>query len=225
MAYKKQQLRYTWQWVIDGLEEIAETSLHTTTLLNAPYDAAAALGALTTTQMQACLANMNTLISGNSNPVWASYSKLVSLKVAALDTAGHYITDPKVWDSTSTYKGTSTSSVPPQCSVVLSLRSGSNIGVANYGRMFLPHMYWATITASPYAPQADINAFAAKAKTFINSITTISNTLVAGSGVDLMSFKDGSDPKAVTKVGLWPLTETQRRRMHQIPATYTFATL
>lgn len=223
MAYIKQQLRITWQFVIDGLDEIAETSLHVSTLGVTAYDATAALTALTTAQMQTLIDDMHTLISGAAYAPWASYSKLASLKVAALDTAGHYLTDPKTHDSTTSYKGTTTDSVPPQCSIVLSLRSGSNIGLANYGRMFLPHIYWAQISASPYAAQTDVNSFVAKGATFIEAVNTVANVLTAGSGVVLMSAKDAPQPKGVARVGVSPLTDTQRRRMHQIPITYTFA--
>jgi len=137
MAYGGQFLKITWQFTVKSSDEIADTSLNYT---SAPgwTGAVAALAELDDTDLADMRQAYVTEMMDLDHISWADYSVLNSIKVAAISTAGEYLTDPLVAETDTPSDGTAVG-VLPQSTVVLSLRSGFTLGKGNYGRMYLPH--------------------------------------------------------------------------------------
>jgi hypothetical protein len=218
MAYPKNFLRLTWLFNMAAYGEIAETGLHVTTLGTSPFDAVAALAAVTTTQATTLETAMGTLLSG-TNIKFGAYGTLNGLKIAACGTDGDYLTDPRVFTDYSV-DGNDTH-VPPQCSIVLSLRSGTAFGTANYGRMYLPWTTFPQDGTLPYGTVTDTDQLAVAGVAFIHAVNTAAAAWTAGSSVVNLSQKDAGTVKPVTKVMVGNVIDTQRRRRNKLPEVYS----
>ena len=222
MAYDRSHLEVSWIFRIDGTDEVAMTGLSVT---GAPgFDAVAALLQYDeVVDGQALGQAMTTFLS--ANPIaWADYSFLTDVKVAAVDVTGHYINtagNPKIWSADTTFHGTDTQIVP-QCSIVLSLRSPTTLGRANYGRMYLPHTLLPLGAGNPSALATTAEEAATKAATFINEVNEIFDTGDDPGVVQIMSSVAPGLSKAVTRVAVGDVNDTQRRRRNRLPENYSF---
>ena len=129
--------------------------------------------------------------------------------------------DPLIADTDTPDSGTATG-IPPQNTVVLSLRSGFTVGKGNYGRMYLPHTTLGTQTDSPFAASANTAAIALTAKDFVNNITTQINAATTATLFPaIMSQAAGTPTKGVTEVAVGNVNDTQRRRRNRLQETYS----
>lgn len=216
MPFPKPFARLSWLFTVNGTDEVAETSVHITTLGAAPFDANAYVAAWTNAY---ATANISRMASALNTVNWADYSYLVGVKVAALDAAGHYTHAPFEYEDPAPGHGSSTD-VLPQSSVVASLRSGLTFGTSNYGRMYLPHTTLGTVATHPYGAAADCNALATSVASMLHLINTDSNGMVAGSGVVNISKVGAGSVKGVATVVVGDITDTQRRRRAQLNENY-----
>lgn len=234
MTYSGEFLKITWQFTVQASDEIADTSLCYTT---APgwTGAVAALAELedaTLVDIRNAYDDFMTA-AGVVGLLWADYSQLRSIKVAAISTAGVYLTEPRVSETDTPPEGTA-SYVTPQSTVVLSLRSGFTIGGGNYGRMYLPHTLMPMTTNTPAAGTGTASAIADAGADFVNAVTTSINAdttaivfpaiMSQGSGAGVTPVRSPSG-KGVTTVGVGTINDTQRRRRNGLAENTQFATL
>ncbi|MGV1089626.1 MAG: hypothetical protein ACOYBX_16760, partial [Mycobacterium sp.] len=89
MSYDRKFLRLSFEFHALNSVEVAETGC---LLTGGPtFDAAAALSDPTDADLQSFATALGTVMNGGAL-VWADYSVLESVKLAAVDTSGHYIT-------------------------------------------------------------------------------------------------------------------------------------
>jgi len=220
MTYGGQQLKITFMFTVEGTDEIADTSLSYTT---APgwTGAAAALAELDISDAVAIRDFYNDDLMDLSHISWADYSNLVGVKIAALGTNGLYLVDPLIADTDTPDSGTAVG-IPPQNTVVMSLRSGFTVGKGNYGRMYLPHTTLGTQTTSPFAASANTAAMALNGKDFLNHITSqINAATTAVVFPAIMSQAAGTPTRGVTNVAFGNVNDTQRRRRNRLQETYS----
>lgn len=220
MAYDRQQLRFEFGFTLFGTDEVAYTGISFTT---APgwTGAAAALAEFGASSGagQDPIDLMATLMSTTALG-WADYSVLRSIKVSALDTSNHYLVEPFSYEDATPTKGTA-AGVPPQCTVVLSLRSGFSLGRANYGRMYLPHTRPAFPAMLPVMDDTAAGAIADAGKVFVNALADrINDSTTATVFPAIMSAVGSGTAKGVTAVACGNVIDTQRRRRNGLNEFY-----
>jgi len=222
MAYDREFLEISWLFSIPTTEEIAVTSIKATDLTPL-FDAQASLAAVDDLVMGELWNHMKVLMLSGAGFLWANYSRCFGAKVAAVGKDGHYLTDPVLFESGDPGAGTA-NNINPQATVCLSIRSGSALGVANFGRMYLPHSSFVQASATlPYTDSSVTGPFATKAADFINQVNDTLDNLPEGPHVRLMSNKNLGTTKTPTAVGVGRVVDTQRRRRNRLTEEYAFA--
>lgn len=224
MAYDRQQLLVSWLFRDISSAEIAVTSLHYSSVTPPYASAGADLDSmdLSLGGGQDLIDEMESFI-GLANLFWANYSQLWAVKIAALGLDGLYITEPKTFETPLPIVGTSTTTLP-QSTVVLSLRSGSSLGSANNGRMYLPHTRLVLNTNSSSSTVGNTAAVLTQAQLFENAVTATINDLAASASIlrpFIMSNQAPKPSKAVAGFRVGTVTDTQRRRRNDIPEVYS----
>jgi len=222
MAYDRQQLRVDWIFRVDGTDEIAITGCSVSGA--ADFDAAAALENFDTPVDGLTLDTAMQNLLSPAPIAWASYSTLTDIKVAALGTDGLYLVEPKIYSASSPASG-SLEQIVPQQSVVLSLRSPTTLGRANYGRMYLPHCLLPLLAGTPTASVATADAAVADAQTFLNIVNDTFNVGSNPAVLQIMSSVGAGLSRGVTRCAIGTVNDTQRRRRNRISEVYSFATV
>lgn len=225
MAYDRQYLNIDFGYAIGGTPEVAHTGVKYSTVTGWT-GAVVALGEIQANET-ACLtaiaAAMNTLMN-SSSLAWADYSDFVSVKVSAHGTDGLYLADPLVFEAA--IDSGASGNVLPQSTVVLSLRSGFTLGKANYGRMYLPHTRSTLTAGGPFVASGDTGPIATAGATMLNDVTTaITDETTAVLFPCILSKIGSGFGRGVTNVKVGNVIDTQRRRRHQLPETYSTAAL
>lgn len=216
MVYADPFVRISWLFTISGTDEIAETTVAAQATdpvqFVADFQSDPTVGAAFVTHMLG-------LLTGHVR--WADYSILSQVKVAAINNAGSYMSDPGVYNLPLPVQGTFPS-IPPQNSVVMSLRSGINIGEATKGRMYLPHTTWPFDLGSYKGTAAAVGGASSDLFFFINEMNTTLDLVQTNSLLVINSKKGTGTVRGVSagssRVG--DLVDTQRRRRNRIPETY-----
>lgn len=220
MAYSNSFLKVTWNFSIASTDEIAQTSLNFSS--ETSYAAAVARDAIDDTTGQALITAMGTLM-GNVQLQWASYSRLTGIRVAAVGMSGAELGEAVEIDRTTPIVGLE-NNILPQATIVVSLRSSSSSGSGNRGRMYLPHVKFPLMTASPYAAGTSTAGLVSAAATFINSCETAINFVTDDTCFAAIMSQVGSGThKQITEVRVGNVVDTQRRRRNQLPETYATA--
>jgi len=220
MAYDRQQLRVDWIFRINGTDEIAMTGLSISGATD--FDAGDALTAYDTATDGSDLNQAMLVMLGAGRYAWADYSTLTDVKVAALDVNGLYITEAKVFSPPSPGTGNG-ANIVPQCSVVLSLRSPTTLGRANYGRMYIPHSMMLLAAGTATATTIRAQGCADDSATFLN---TVNNTFNVGPNpgvIQIMSNLGTGLSKGVTRCAVGTVNDTQRRRRNRLAELYSFS--
>lgn len=221
MTYGGQFLKFTFQFVIADTVEIADTSINYSALPGWT-GAAAALAQVTNDDLLDIGSQMTALMQVN---FWADYSTFVGIKAAAIGTDGVYLVPPVQstgWTDTAGTAG----NIPPQSSIVLSLRTNTTLGTGNYGRMYLPHSSFPLTTDTPRTSGVVTAGTASAASDAIDSWTVTLNAHLTDAVLPvIMSQASGLHVKPVTKVAVGDLVDTQRRRRRQIAESYSFSDL
>lgn len=225
MSYDRQFLSLDWGFTVDGSSEIAVTGLNYSEGPGwiSPTEALAeiaASGSMGQDLITALATLMDTPALG-----WSTYSKLRTVKVAAINAAGHYLGEPFVFEDTTPATG-DYGPWPPQSTCVLSLRSGFTFGGANYGRMYLPHSQPGLASGSPLMSTGTAGVIVAAGKVFVNTVTARLNAATTDT-VDptIMTNVTGNPSKKVTKVAVGLAVDTQRRRRNKLTETPQTLTL
>jgi hypothetical protein len=213
MAYEKEFLKISFLFNIGGTAEIAETGFHASTVGLGDFDATAALAGFDPAGAIALSDSLLDILT-DSAIWWADYSDLIGVKCAAVGTNGLYLADP-ITEPGTTQSGDNTG-VPPQNSVVMSMRSTEHLGSANYGRMYLPH------TGSPLesgTPRMSVTNAQTLATVMADTVAAWNTELATWPGDPLVvnASKKGSGlNKPVLQVGCGRVIDTQRRRRNQL---------
>jgi hypothetical protein len=210
-----------WQFVVALFEEVAETQV---SLSGGPgFATTTAFGEWNSDDLQDC-ADLYGALMGSTGLYWGSYSTLKSMKLAAVGTGGEYLAEPLTLDLGSGWQGAS-AHVPPQDTVVLSLRSGYHLGTANYGRMYLPHTIMPLQSGQAHASSSDVAALTLSAKTFLDAINDKASGKSHPSKLVIRSSKGAGSTKAVAEVKVGNIIDTQMRRRNALTETYSSQTL
>jgi len=224
MSYNTQSLLVSWHFSIVGTDEEAVTSLHFSAPGGGGYLAQDDVTVSSDADLNALGSAMETLLS-SAEIEWANYSKLTGVRLAGIRTDGSYTGEPRVWNAPGLVTGNATN-VPPQCTVVLSMRSGGKFGQANYGRMYLPHTHTLQISGTPYGAPGYTDAIAAHGKTFVESCRTIVSSFADATIRPCIMSKVGAGfTKEVLEVACGNVTDTQRRRRNRLQEIYAYRLL
>jgi len=221
VPYPKQSLRLTFGFTVPGTDEVADTGLHITTLGTSPFDAAAVLDAYSDANIDAFAGFYNDLM-GVGAIQWGNYSKLDTIKLAAVGVDGLYLTDPRIRPVTG-FVGFTGATVLPQSSVVATFWSGLGFGTANFGRMYLPHTALPLETLTPRATAAVAGAFTDGVAEFVSAVNGVADSVEAASGVVNLSKIGLGTVKAVAQVGVGRVIDTQRRRRNRLNEDILYA--
>lgn len=219
MAYDRESLKVTFSFTVAGSDEIAQTGYKISSVT--AFDALAALAEVDTAFVQARIVEMEDLMD-TADLFWGNYSTLASCKVAALNTAGLYMTDAVEADAGAAFAGGNTTTGFAQDSVVLSLRTASTIGQANYGRMYLPHVAPLRTTATPYIASSSVTVIATAARVFCDAQNNAWNAGDEPGAMVIMSSVGAGTTKLVTRVAVGRVVDTQRRRRNKLTENYVF---
>lgn len=219
MAYAGQQLKVTWIFRIENTEEVGITSVSIT---GAAYDAVPALAAAVGRSSGTAMLGAMSTFMVTTGLQWAAYSQLTDVKIAALDTAGHYLTDADITSDATPESGLA-QQVLPQSSVVGSLRTASTLGDANYGRMYLPHTKLELPTDLPTANSTVTGLVSVGFAGFLGAVNDEFNQGPEPGVVSIMSFKGAGLSKGVTRSAIGSVTDTQRRRRNRLTEVYSFS--
>ena len=152
----------------------------------------------------------------------ATGTRLNSVKVAPVDEDGRYIDnmDSVIYDWETPLTGNSTSSThPPQVSVVASLTTGTRRGNATHGRMYLP------LTAVPISATA-FTISTGERQQIANAVKGLLNDSI-GAIADVtldpvvMSNIGSGTTRTITTVAVGSIPDTQRRRRNRFTEEYT----
>lgn len=222
MPYDREFLKVTFGFSIFGTEEIALTGFSVTDPASLTFDAAAALAEIDISVLGPQLeVEMFTLLN-SANMKWADYSRINYVRIAAVDTTGLEIGDPKIHDDLTPGAGNN-AEVLPQSSIVASLRSGVKTGTANYGKMYLPHTVMFLTANTPHASPTELAAFLGEFQVFVNDCNTHFDAQVTQSVFISNLSKIGTGTtKKVAEVALGDVNDTQRRRRNKLPELYQF---
>lgn len=213
MAYDRQMLELTALFNILSQPETAQFGLR------ASYTAgwtgaAAALGVLTTANLTTLYSRFQSIMNVTGLN-WCAYSSLTGVKVAALGTDGRYLDNPKTYLPGSPVAGTNVSGAPAQTAMVCTMWSGSHIGKANYGRIYLPHCAPSLNNSSPFITDTARNAIRTAFQSALNSINSDLLTWL-GVAVKVRIHGAAGTTKDVAQVGTGRVTDTQRRRRNAL---------
>lgn len=217
MPWTQQMLYLTFHFYVASTNEVAQTGVHFCG--SGTFDAAAALADWTDGNADDALEAYITLVS-DSGVYWADYSHLSGCKMAALATDGTYLGPAKERAAQTDWHG-SAAHIVPQCSVVLSTRTVSNLGKGKWGRLFMPHTELPLLTDHPTAGSGATDDAADAGAAFIGTLNGLTNGLTPSSVAVIPSEVSGVGPFGITRVRVGNVNDTQRRRRAQIPEVYS----
>lgn len=163
--------------------------------------------------------------SGNAGAGIGAGADLRYLKLAYIDVDGHYLADPPFVVEFAPVSPPVTTTLPPQVSYVVSLRSGMVLGDANYGRMYMPPPTWLVGQQNGVATATQVGNARGAAKTMINGVRARLAAQVPGIAPVIMSKKGLGTTKRVLQIGVGTVLDTQRRRRTKLAEAMTLDSL
>ena len=170
MAFPAPLLRLSWGGSVAG-EDIWTNGVHIIST-NPDLPAADAFEELTAQQFASIISTTYANAGGMT-----TFNRLEWVKLALIGTDGKYITDPKIYDYPNPISGTTSFSVSPQDSVVVSFTTDARRGLAHRGRIYPPAGFAAPQSGTGRIQSTQVAAIANRFKTFINGINDILNNL------------------------------------------------
>lgn len=177
-----------------------------------------------------------TFISHQQSYISNAYTSTI-VKVSSVGTDGKSDANDTIYSSfASTDKGVRAERLPPQCALVATLMAADNRGLASKGRMYLPGVVIG-VTDNGQTDPFNTNLIAVNFKAFINSVNAIGTGIVvnASHGQLTRDPVDGSvGPKvggrapvnkAVTRIQIGTVYDTQRRRRNGLNEQYQMQSL
>jgi len=184
------------------------------------------IGALTVSQAQvdACAPIINTWYDTVAN----NFSALCSIsyvKLAPIGTDGHYPDGEDSVESTigmpNAGGGGTTATMPPQCTVAISLLTAATRGIGHIGRFYAPLLNL-TADSTGRISTTEQASLMNTTRTMLNSLNAVTD--LGTIGVITKTGLSGAS-RAVTGVRVGRAIDTQRRRRRSIPEEYTSVAL
>lgn len=124
--------------------------------------------------------------------------------------------------------GGGTGAVPPQCSIVASLRSATPRGLGSKGRMYLPGVSSAVSTTTGKITSSNTNDIRTTFQTFLNAVNA--SSAVPGQAIIASKGRTGVSPvaplnKLITQIQIGDVYDTQRRRRNALQEVYSLGTI
>lgn len=225
MAFPDNHVRITYLHQIFGTEEVAETAVNIHTGGGTSAVDFVDVCRADATKQSGMNSQYTTFLGANANSIgFAAYGRVVGNKVAAIGTDGKYLSDPSVWVNGSPYGG-GKSGVPAQCSVVLSLRTGSNFGLANKGRLYIPYTMPNLSGSTALMSTTIAQQIADAADAWFTQLNTTVDLIVSGARLAIYSSKGAGDWNLPSSVRVGTVIDTQRRRRNRLGETYASAVI
>lgn len=221
MSYDRQFLRLTIEHYTVDQPEMAQTGL----LLSAGvgFNALDALADVTTANLTSICDTWATTLQ-HAVFQWADYSHVSRAKIAAVGTDGHDLTEPLSAGPTADQHGSATQ-IHPQLSIEIGLWSGHKFGVANYGKMYLPHTAFSLDTVKCTTYPGNLPTALGYMQSWINGLTGLAGGWTGTPIPVIMSRLGTGTTKGVTQLRTGVVTDTQRRRRDKIPESLVSVTL
>lgn len=215
MTYSQNLLKVTFGCQVSGTDEVAETGFHAG-VVDPAFDPTGylALGA----SVAGSLATAFIALRVNAAFSVPSWSVFKYVKIAPIDTNGHYLGEPVINNASSA--GSATTGRSLQETAVFSLRSGQSLGFANRGRMYLPHMTSA-FTTNSYR-YGTTSTMLTAGQTFFNACNTALGSVTGFTQcrVLIASKKGVGATKRASSLWVGDMPDTQRRRRNRIAESY-----
>ena len=166
-----------------------------------------------------------TFFSASGSYINTAY-KFTQVKTALIDANGFTVDGSQQYSyPTATVSGnTGTNTLPPQCSLVVTLLSDRPRGRASKGRMYLPGISAGIQSSNGKLFATDVNSIADNLKTFFDALVgqvgIADQLILAAKGVGLTpALTAQNDYVETIRVG--DVVDTQRRRRNGLVETYT----
>lgn len=153
--------------------------------------------------------------SGNTGAAIGALAQLSWCKLALIGEDGDYAAEPAAYETTPVNPPVTTT-LPPQCAYVVSLRSGLSLGRANYGRFYVPTPTWTVGQTNGLATEAQATQARTAAKTMLRGVEADLQVQLSTLRLALMSNLGFGQTKLVTDLGVGRVIDTQRRRRNKL---------
>ena len=153
--------------------------------------------------------------SGNSGAAVGSLAQLSWCKLALIAEDGSYADEPVAFETTPA-NPPATTTLPPQCAYVVSLRSGLGLGRANYGRFYVPTPTWSPGQNAGLATEAQAASARTAAKTMLRDVEADLQVQLSSIRLAIMSNLGLGQTKLVQEIGVGRVVDTQRRRRNKL---------
>lgn len=171
----------------------------------------------------------------------SSYAHLEWVKFNAIGADGKYVNKHETRQLRispakipSAYPNVNARNIPPQCALVLSLRTGNRGPREAWGHIYMPCVGVQTVTDQPYLRATDTDAIAANFGAFIDNVndwdgldTGTPEVIIASRYSSFTDRRSGvvktfqASNTKVTDVWVGNLIDTQRSRRRQLRETYS----
>lgn len=141
-------------------------------------------------------------------------------KLAAIKTDGTYDREAKVYELPTPMAGAGSLLFPLQSSWCVSLRSGSTLGLANYGRMYLPALAFPRVTGTGGMAANSATTALGHVKTMLQAVDGEVSTTGADAYLAIFSKKGSGLIKHVHSLKWGLVCDTQRRRRGALAENY-----
>lgn len=153
--------------------------------------------------------------SGNSAAAIGALAQMSWVKLALIGQDGQYAADPHIHEVPPISPPTTTT-LPPQCAYVVSLRSGMGLGRANYGRFYVPTPTWLVGQQGGLATEVQATGARGAAKTMLRGVEADLQMALSSIRLAIMSNLAFGTTKLVTELGVGRVIDTQRRRRNKL---------
>lgn len=156
--------------------------------------------------------------------MWSDRSPITWHRLAVIGQDGLYIGEPVVEEYVPALTSSATTQLPPQVAWVGSMWSGGTVGRANYGRMYFPVPATAVPSNGLLPTELQDGARAAFAQ-LLDNLTGAVQAAAGGTGLVpcIMSKEGAGTTKAVAKIGVGRVLDTQRRRRNALQESINWA--
>jgi len=159
--------------------------------------------------------------------IYPNWTTLEFVKLAFIGKDGNYLTDAREHRAQIKGKGAGSYTHPPQLAVVASLSSGSRIGRANHGRIYLPAPldFASNVDGLTGKCRAtDVTSLQAAVKSLLEGIHGEVSTVEVPTQLSIFSPKTPKSTaalvpshKPVAQIGIGPVVDTHRSRRTSLP--------
>lgn len=158
------------------------------------------------------------------NMLFGATAKIAWAKLASIGTDGNYTLEPRIWEPVTPGSGGTVSfRHPNQVSTVVSLRSGSTFGRANYGRLYLPPVNYTVDATTGKLASGQVSTMLSLTNAMLEAVGGEMDSLLQPLRLAIFSAVGTGTTKPVTTVAIGDVLDTQRRRRNGLVETYTEA--